>query len=234
MKITRGNTQRLYVNRPVDWATGLGTDYMAGFGVLASNNDNLLTNSGWTNATGAVTAGAAADFLSSSDKAAPRHILLADAGDDLFSPPIFGDYGHGEAAANVLGYSPTAMVMEVYAAFTTASNDESVTGFGLVEDGGDPETANDHLAFIRSDGTNFICRSGADADTGAAVDTAWHLWKIRITQGTTDKVEWFIDGTSQGTLDLTADEFPVYWAAHVLDATGANDVAIAWVHIYYE
>lgn len=237
MQVVKADFTRYPVRNGYDWSRTAGTDFLAVFGPESTDttagNANNLAEAGWTTTSVALTAGSAADFNTSADVGIPPHALLADASDVLASPQMFGDYSHTLLASKLLGFQPTALNMEVYAAFTTASNNETATGFGFVEAGGSILTANDALAVIVSNGTNFVCRSGADSDAGAAVDTAWHLWRIRITPGTTDKVQWFIDDVSQGTLDLETDLFPVAWAGGV-QAVGANDVAIAWTRIWYD
>jgi hypothetical protein len=102
----------------------------------------------------------------------------------------------------------------------------------LVEDGGSIITAAaaDQMAAISSNSTTFEINSGAASDAGAASDNAWHKWKIVTTQGGTH--EWFIDGTSQGTLAIQANEWPVSFEAGIV-ATGTNTIGLASVHIYY-
>lgn len=232
-----GRPNRLHVTKPEDWNRSGGTDYWAFFGleatVAAAGSSALLSDSGWITTSLAETAGTGADFLATGDRTAPAHILTDASGDLLQSPPVFGDYGHGQIAASILGYSPTQLVAEFYAAMTVHSADETRSGWGFVEAGGTAGTDADAMAWIRTDGTNFICRSAADADTGATDDASWHTFKIVLSNTTaagTDMVEWFIDGTSQGTLDLQTDLFPVSFGMHALTT---NRPALAWVHIYY-
>ena len=45
--------------------------------------------------------------------------------------------------------------------------------------------------------------------------------------------EGLMDGTSQGTLALQANVFPLAWGASV-GAAGTGDPVISWVHIWYE
>lgn len=229
---------RVHVMDPREWAFTLGTDWWLHGGtttalITSGTAGQVLSEYGWTTTTLAYTAGSAADFGSSSDVGVPPHIILADASDLLASPAIFGTYPHMQAASGILGYTVTRLVLEVWAAFLTASADEPSSAFGWVEDGGSVITAAaaDQMAAISSNGTNFELNSGAAVDAGAAIDTAWHLWKVVTTFGGTH--EWFIDGTSQGTLAIQADEWPVSFEAGIV-AAGTNDIGIHSVHIYYE
>lgn len=230
---------RVHITDPYQWATNIGTDYWLHGGatnatILAAGTPYQgLPDYGWTVTATVYTAGSAADFGSSSDVGVPPHFILADASDLLASPAIFGTYPHMQGAARILGYHPTKLNLEVWAAFLTASADEPSSAFGFVEDGGSIITAAaaDQMAAISSNGTTFEINSGAASDAGAAVDNAWHLWKITATFGST--FEWFIDGTSQGTLAIQADEWPVSFEAGVV-AAGTNDIGIHQVHIWYE
>lgn len=234
MKIERNlDFRRLHARSPQEWGYTAATDFwlVAGVnGILTAGNAHELIDYGWTATALSLATPSAADFLSSADQGVSNAIQLTAAGDLLSSPVIFGDYQHGQLAAQILGYTPTALVAEVFGSFSVASNNETATGFGFFEDGGAPNVANDHFAMITSNGTNFVLRSGAASDAGAAVDTANHLWKIVVTSAS---VEWFIDGTSQGTIALEADELPVGFGAGVLAATGANFMLLGWAHVYY-
>ena len=228
---------RVYIEDPRNWGFALGTDYVLDGGtttalITSGTAGQVLSEYGWTTTTLAYVAGSLADFASSADPGTAPHVLLADASDLLASPAIFGSYDHMLAASRILGRFPSKLVCEVWGAFTTSSNDEPSTAFGFVEDGGSVITAAaaDQLACISSNGTNFELNSGAASDAGALVDTAWHRWRIEITSAA---CEWFIDGTSQGTIALEADEFPVSFEAGVV-AAGANDIAIGNVHVWYE
>jgi hypothetical protein len=236
MKITPAKINRVYITDPRNWAISPGTDFMLGAGtttalITSGTAGQVLSEYGWTTTGLAYTAGSAADFLSSADPGVAPHIILADASDLLASPAIFGDYAHALAASWILGYMPTTLSFECRAAFTTAANDEPSTAFGFVEDGGSVITAAaaDQLACISSNGTNFELNSGAAVDAGAAVDTAWHTFRVTVSSA---NVQWWIDGTSQGTIALEADEFPVSFEAGVV-AAGANDIAISHVRVWY-
>jgi hypothetical protein len=229
--IIPGKDKRVHVLRPHEWATAAGTDYWAVFGGEAiAPTGAVLADFKWVTTSLAEADGSGADFLSSSDAATPPRLLTNASGDLLQSPAVFGDYFHGEQAARFLGYSPTQLSCEFVAAMTVHSANENRSGWGLTEDSGIAGVANDELAWIYTDGSNFTIRSDADSDAGAADDANYHLFKIVLSQGTTDAVEWFIDGTSQGTMDLKTDEFPVSFGMHALTT---NRPALSWVHIWY-
>ena len=223
---------RRNIGTPQLWAVDIGTDYWAFFasnGALTAGNGHELSDYGWTTTTLALSDGQDADFITSADIGTPGGMTLADASDVLKSPAIFGDYAHARAVQGILGYLPTQLIVEVYAAFTTVINNETATAFGLYEAGGAPADAAAAMATVYSDGTNFGLRSGAAADAGAAVDTSFHLWRIEVDA---TNIEWFIDGTSQGTLALQADLWPVSFGAGVV-AAGANDIVLKWAHLWY-
>lgn len=230
---------RVYVNDPRNWGISPGTDFLMDAGtttalITSGTAGQVLSEYGWTTTTLAYTAGSAADFASSADRGVPPHVIMADASDLLASPAIFGSYDHMLSASRFLGYFPTRLCFEVIAAFTTAAADEPSSAFGFVEDGGSVITAAaaDQMACISSNGTNFELNSGAASDAGAAIDTAWHTWKV-VLDSSTSLAEWFIDGTSQGTIAIQADEFPVSFEAGIV-AAGTNDLGISDVHIWYE
>lgn len=235
MHITRVARRREYVTDPRDWAFKAGTDYLwtpaASTALITSGTaGQVLSEFGWTTTSIAYATPTGADFLSSADPLTHNGILTDASGDIIKSPTIFGDYNHARAAQTILGYFPTQLVCEIGADFTVASAAETQTAFGLLEAGGTASVANDHLAAIYSDATNFGCRSGADSDAGALIDNLYHVWTIVLTPGTTDKVEWFIDGVSQGTLDLETDLFPCSFFGHSLTTNRFN---LGFVHIYY-
>ena len=230
---------RAHVSTPEWWNRAAGTDYWAFFGlestIAAAGSSALLSDAGWTTTSLAETAGTGADFLATGDRANPAHILTNAGSDLLQSPPVFGDYGHAQMAASILGYQPTRLVCEFYGAMTVHSADEStLTGWGLVEAGGAAGTANDRMAWVSTDGTNFLCSSAADSDLGATDDANWHVFRVELSNAVaagTDMSTWYIDGTSQGTLDLQTDLFPVSFG---MFASTTNRPALAWIHIWYE
>ena len=229
--------RRVHVMDARSWSTQVGTDYWANFGlgstiVSAGGSREVITVFDWT-ATSlvetAMTGGG--DFLSTSDFSVPAHILTDASADLLESPSLFGDGSQAEAVAEILGHDPTTMSCEWYGSFTAVTGTSNRSGFGLVQDGGAAGTAADQLAWIFTDGTNFTIRSSGDSDVGALDDTDWHTWKIVVSNGSaTDAVEWFIDGTSQGTFNRLEDQWPVSWGMHALTT---NRPAVAWLHIWY-
>lgn len=234
IRTARRLDRRVHVLDARDWNRFPGTDYWASFGpgsTTAGGTGDTLADQGWTTTSLVETAGTGADFLASADVGTPTHVLTNAASDLLQSPAVFGDYIHAEQARRFLGYSPTMLIVEFYAAMTVHSADEvTVTGWGLVEAGGAAGTAADNMAWIGTDATNFWLRSAADSDIGAADDAVWHLFRIEVSQGTTDAIEWFIDGTSQGTINLQTDLWPCSFG---MFASTTNRPALAWVHIWY-
>lgn len=228
---------RVHVMDARSWSTQMGTDYWAQFGVkstiaTAGGSTEVLSEYGWITTSLVETAMTGeGDFLSTSDFSIPAHVLTNASGDLLESPSLFGDGAGAEAAAAILGHSPTTLTCEFYGSFTAVTGTSNRSGFGLIQDGGSAATAADQLAWIYTDGTNFTLRSSGDSDVGAADDTDWHTWKIVVSNGSvTDAVEWFIDGTSQGTMDRIDDQWPVSFGMH---AHTTNRPGLAWVHISY-
>lgn len=225
---------RVHAYRPQDWGAFPATDYWANWGDLtfADAAASDLVANGWLTSGFSQLASSGADFISSSDVGTTGGLNFDTASDYIISPFIFGDYAHALLAGQILGYMPTALNMECYARFA-ANNDEEETGFGFLEAGVDANALvkADLMAYITSDGTNFSLESAAAADAGSTDNTNPHQWKIQCT-GTT--AEWFIDGTSQGTIALQNDLWPVAWGAGTKAITGANDPVINWVHLWYE
>ena len=225
---------RVHVTRPSLWTRAAGTDFWMkpDINFAGGAADELLTDNGWTLTSVTLTAGTLAALLSSADVGTPS-IAALDAGSDLLlSPSIFGDYAHGLMAGQFLGYTPTTLNLELYANFSVSTAAETTSGFGFST--GSSLTDTNHIAFIYSDATNFAMRgtpgTGAYTDVGALRDATFHLWRITATAGGT--VQWFIDGTSQGTITLVTDLFPTAFSGSIV-AAGTNRVNIAWAHIYY-
>ncbi len=234
--IVRAPVRRVHITEPRLWSRSIGTDYWARFGAgvvsAQATAGELLSDYGWTTTSLVETAATGGgDFLDSADFSVPDHLLTDASADLLESPSIFGDYAGSRAAETILGYAPTALTCEFYGSWTVVTGTSNRSGFGLVQDGGAAGTAVDQLAWIYTDGTNFILRSSGDSSVGALDDTDWHTWKIVVSNGsTTAAIEWFIDGTSQGTLDRLEDQWPVSFGMHALTT---NRPAIAWLHIWY-
>src|SRR3990167_10517709 len=216
------------------WQSEAGTDFWLivrnADPITASGATNLsgLDSFGWTTTTLSLTAATGGDFLSSATVGTPASISLGADTDLLQSPLIFGDYSHGLMAGQILGHYPTRLIIEVYAAFLTHSANETRTGFGLTEAGGTSGTANDAMAWIHTDGTNFTVRSAADSDAGAADDASFHQFRIVVSFGTTDAVEWFIDGSTQGKMDVQAALWPCSFGGY---SSTTNRFSMAWAHI---
>ena len=200
--------------------------------IAGTGNVEDLSDRGWTTTSLIFVSGVSADFLSDSVRGVPSHYLTNAASDLLQSPDVFGDDTHGHQASHHLGLDPTSLTLEGFFTFSVVSNAETATGWGFSDAGGSIITATDAVAVIHSDGTNFVCRSSADSDVGSLIDTDLHLWKMVISQGTTDAIEWFIDGASQGTLNLRTGVFPVSWGAGV-QVGGSNRVLIGPCRVFY-
>jgi hypothetical protein len=225
---------RQHVVKAQDWNRSAGTDFwlLTEAEYAGAASDDLITNFGWTTTTLALATPTGGDFLASTGVGTPNSILFGDDTDLLQSPTIFGDYAHGLMAGQILGHLPTRLVCEVYAAFTTNSGSETRSGFGLTAAGGTSGTANDAMAWIHTpDGANFGLRSPSDSDAGSAVDTSFHQFRIVVSTGTTDAIEWFIDGTSQGTIDSQEDLWPCSFGGY---SSTANRISLAWAHLWYE
>jgi hypothetical protein len=226
---------RVHALHPQEWGALPATDYWANWGYLTGIPGNAIGDPdlyGWLTSGYSHLASSGADFMSSADVGTTGGLNFDAAGDYIISPFIFGDYAHALLVGQILGHMPTSLNMECYARFA-ANNDEEETGFGFLEAGTDANALvkADLMAFITSDGTNFSLESGAAADAGSTDNTTAHQFKIKCS-GTT--AEWFIDGTSQGTIALQNDLWPVAWGAGTKATTGANDPVIAWTHIWYE
>jgi len=219
---------------PALWYSSPGFEFWIVFGhvdlmtVQAATNRGL-SGAGWTGAiaaTASITEGAGADFLSSADLD-PTRLVRGSTNLAMRSPRVFGSYDHGQAAARFLGHTPTRLTLEFYGRMSVASANENTSGWGFHTPAGTDFTAAGSAGGIVSDGTNFRLRSVTGNDAGAAIDTAWHLWRIEWI-GTT--VEWFIDNTSQGTVTLDNDIWPTSLA--FLDGT-TNRPQTAWARVFY-
>ncbi len=224
---------RHHVVKAQDWNRSAGTDFwlLSEAEYAGAASDDLITNFGWTTTSIALASPTGGDFLASADVGTPNSLLFGADNDLLQSPTIFGDYAHGLMAGQILGHLPTRLIVEVYAAFTTNSANETRTGFGLTEAGGTSGTANDAMAWIHTDGSNFTIRSAADSDAGDTDDANFHQFRIVVSTGTADAIEWFIDGTSQGTMDSQEDLWPCSFGGF---SSTTNRISLAFAHIWYE
>lgn len=231
-------SRRVHVTNPEHWNRAAGTDYWAVFGpeaiTAAAGSSALLSDAGWTTTSLVETAGSGADLIATADRGAPAHVLTNASGDLLQSPAVFGDYGHAQIAATILGYQPTKLVCEFYAAMTVNSVNENTSQFGLCNVGSAPSSLGPGVT-IYTDGTNFtLLTSDINTDVGALDDALWHKFRIALSNvvaAGTGMVEWFIDGTSQGTTNMPLDALPMSFGMH---ASTTNRPALAWVHVWYE
>ena len=236
-RITRAPNRRVHVLHPHDWAEAAATDYWANFGSTVGVPGNAIGDLdlyGWTTGGFSHTIGTLAGMLDAADPGTTGGVNFDAVSDHLRSPFIFGDYAHGQLVAGLLGHDPTRLVMECYARFAANANEEE-TGFGFVEAGSAvPFVKAGLMALVTSDGTNFSLEGAGDLDAGSADNLNPHLFRIAVDTGTTDAIEWFIDGVSQGTMDSQANLWPVAWGASTKAASGTNNPVISWVHIFYE
>ena len=231
---------RKHVTMPQHWAFEAGTDFwlIPGPDILTAEDtgsQQQIIEWGWTGTANVETVGAGAGFMDSLDRA-PNHILTDGSGDILGTPAIFGDYDHARMAQDIsgMGKLPTDLIVEFNGNMTSNGSDEPTSGWGFFEDGATISTEADQLAFISSDSSNFQLAANAGAgaltDTGAAHDTNWHLFKIRLNLAD-NLAYWYIDGTLQGSVALTDDEAPYQFGMH---AATNNRPGLGIVHIYYD
>ena len=214
-----------------DWDNAAATDYWLNANGLSgqtsaasATNPYGLSGWSWTTTSLTVVTGGTGDLNSSGD-VDPVAFGTNAANDALRSPKLFGGYDQFQRVADILGYSPTILRAVMYARFSTIGANENTTGFGFMT--GTDFTAAGSVAGIISDNTNFLLKSDNGSDTGAAKDTSWH--KFQIDVGGTN-TEWFIDGTSQGTITTETDIYPTQFK---LIAGTTNRVQLSWLHILY-
>ena len=258
-------TTRLHVPRGSDWGQTAGTDYWLLFNpaadlmatATAGTMVDELVDGGWTATSMANTAGGGADFGggvftktttpyikpgpfdgSYGDAGTPNHALTNASGDILLSPAIFGDAVHMEMAAIIAGKStrPRYLIADFWAAFTVASADEVTSAIGFFEDGATASTEADQYATIYSNGVNFVLAGNAAAlDTGPAISTTWHKWKIvlQFNGASAPNIYWYVDGAIQNTTAAAgiSDEFPLKFGLHALTT---NRIGLGMVHCYYD
>lgn len=219
------------VQDPRLWMASAGYEFWFNAGhadivaTMSASNDGL-SGYGWTTTSLTVTEGSAGDFLSAADVDPTR--VATDASTDLLtSPRIFGSYDHGLVASRFLGYMPTKLNAEFYAAFTTNSATELGTFIGFTGPAVTSADGTNSVAAINIGASNFLLTSDTGSDTGAAKDTSWH--KFRITVDATN-VEWFIDDVSQGTISTLTDIWPTCFK---MIATTTNRIALSWLRVYY-
>ena len=255
---------RRHVTRGSGWGRAAGTDYWllfnSNFDILAAastGTDIELAEAGWTSTSMVNTAGSGSDFGggvftpsttnfkkgapfagSYGDAGTPNHALTNASGDLLLSPAIFGDAAHMEMAAIIMGKNsiPRYLIADFWAAFTVASADEAQSAVGFFEDVATASVAANQYACVYSDGTNFLLEgNAADLDTGPAISTTWHKWKIVVefNGSSTPNLYWFVDGAIQNTTAVSgiSDEFPLRFGLHSLTT---NRIGLGLTHIYYD
>lgn len=230
------NLRRVHITDPLKWGVEVGTDYwlFAGAnGQGTASGQNLLTDGGWTlTSIAAHAAGSAADFMTKSDVGTPSQFTTDAAADLIKSPAVFGDYAHAHAAAVIMGRTslPTLLILDAYARMSVHSADEATSNLGFVEDGGSIVTAADAMATFYSNSATFGIQANASVGVGVtALDTASHWFRI-VMNKVTGYSYFSIDGVDQGSLAITADEFPVAFGA-------GNGTTNRWqlnqAHIFY-
>lgn len=231
---------RKHVRNPARWAFEAGSDFWLIPGpdmntAEDTGSQEQLPEWGWTSTSLVDTAGGGADFMASADRA-PNHILTNASGDLLESPPIFGDYDHAWQAMEATSQRklPTDLIVDFMGNMSVHSADEPRSGWGFIEDGGGVATEADQMAFISSDSANFQLAAnggaGALTDAGAADDANWHKFRIRMNLAD-DLSYWYIDDALQGSVAITADQFPVSFGFHALTT---NRPLLGIVHIFYD
>ena len=226
--------RRVHVG-PHDWDNGGATDYwlqplISGqVAVASATNPFGLSGWGWVTTALTVVAGTAGDLNSSGDYT-PTAINFNSAADLLQSARIFGGYDQFQRVSDILLYTPTLLVCDFYAAFSTITANETTTFVGMsgnITDAAAAASAGCITASGAAPPTNFFLTSDTGSDQGAAIDAAWH--RFRIEYGTTN-TEWFIDGVSQGTIVTEIDIWPVNFVGF---AGATNRMSLGWTHIYY-
>ena len=227
---------RKHVRNPYNWGHEVGTDFWLfanANGGLGASTTYLISDAGWTATSLALASGSAADFMTPADVGTPSQWTQDAQNDLLQSPAIFGDYAHSRLAMLLLGKKvlPRYLIGDFYARFSVVANNQTTTALGFVEDGGSIVTANDAMATIVSDATNFLIRSGAATGTGAvAVDTAPHRFRI-VCDKANALAYLYVDGVASGSVAIQADEWPVAFGA---GSGGANNlVQLNSAHIFY-
>lgn len=220
------------------WTRSIGLEYwhVFGPGSQGASSAHALADNGWT-VTGAPpdVAESGADFLDPADYGTTGGVHLDTAADVIQSPALFGSAAHADLVAALVGSQdlPTLLVLDWWGRFS-ANNNETATGVGFVEDGGSAAVANDHMAAIAVDGTDFVLRSGAASVKLVTDDTNFHHFRIKCDKATGLATAYVDDMSAElGTIALQADEWPAAVGGGVLTATGANDPVIKAFRVRY-
>ncbi len=219
---------RVFVDGSRDfWGGVYGTDY-----IVSWANATAYGNWSYTGTPTLIANAADGDLFSLTDHnpAGLQIATVASAQSMRHNVLTFGSREHVKAAADILGYEPTLLCFRVLARFSVNSANEDQTGFGLVATTAATTTNAQKVCWVSSDSANFKVRSNTNTDVGAAIDTAWHDW-LFVLDGA--NIEWFIDGTSQGTCTQQSD---AYGAAFQVNGAAArtNVVQISTVHVWYQ
>lgn len=226
---------------PQDFGNGRATDYSVNFNgaanqVAAASATNPGGMSGWFHTTTSLvaTAGTTGDLVASGDFT-PSHILTDAASDAFVTPRLFGGYDQFQRVADVLGYLPTKLRLDCYAAFTVASANEATSFFGFCAPAVTAITAAGGAAGIMSAGTasTFFLKGDVGSDAGANIDTAWHRWRIDVDATNT---EWFSDIATPGTLashGTMATEADIYPVSFKLIVGTTNRLGLSWFTVSY-
>ena len=232
--------RRVHVG-PRDFDHGAATDYWINFldaanQTAAASATNPSGLSGWLMTTTSLVATAGtAGALNSSASQTPAHILTNASADLFRTPRMFGGYDQFQRVADVLGYAPTKLYVDFYAAFTVITADETTSAIGLFT--GTDAAAAGSAGAVTIDTTStpdqFQFTSDTQTSNGPTADTAWH--KFRIAFGTT--VEWFTDVAAPGTLASAGSgitlETGIWPQPFSFIAGTTNRPALSWAHIWY-
>lgn len=215
-----------------DWATGFGSEFLCDFYATVFSS---AAPTGWISNGIAINASGRTGDLNTSADLDPTYIRLDTAGDYLLSPPRFGGSDHFRAAELLLGSAPTKLCAEFTVRFPSgAGNYNAGDGVGFWKSSGAPGVS-DAMAVVRVDGSgNWQLYQGNDAatDAGSAAGTGFTRIRIDVGSSTT---EWFIDGTSQGTITTATDGWPARWGGALIAPGAAGDIdLVSHVRIWYE
>jgi len=229
-----GSKPRVHV-RAQDWGNFPGTDYWfdpTNVDIITASAPGLLSAQGWVgNGTLDIVASSQGNFLATTVPTTLAGLRFNAAGETLRSPLRFGSVDAYRWIRDQMGWAPTKLVAEFYGQFTAAAANEPGSGFGFVK--GALTTATNGVAVIASDGTNFRGKTSATdftgAMTGAAVDTAAHLWRIQVGPSV---VTFYMDNVAIGTsMALPTGCFPCAFAG---GAATANFNVLGPAHVYYD
>lgn len=230
--IIKAPNRRIHLG-PSEWQSRPGTDFwiLAGSAdlITASGATNLsgLDSFGWTTTSLTYSNTVTGDFMPDvADATYVSPSFTQDASGDLIrSPLIFGIAGHQKLVASILGYTPTKLVMECYAAFTVASADETASYIGF-------HNGSVNVMSIDADGTQFELYNGSAKLNGTVlVDNIFHKWKISIDSGT-NLATWYVDDVQMGTtLAIVQDVWPTGFGFAV---STTNRISFSWGHVWYE